>query len=105
MIDHDPGGALSKLAMKLDAEEGVLFGKPCLKIAGKAFVAAFKGSVVFKLAADDREKALSLRGSALWDPSGKKRPMKEWVVVTPAHESKWLALARRARSFVSGTAV
>jgi hypothetical protein len=52
-----------------DLEPGALFGMPCLKSGGKA--------------------VLSLPGSALFDPSGKGRPMKDWVVVSAAHEARW----------------
>jgi len=37
--------------------------------------------MVFKLTDKIHADALSLDGSELFDPSGKKRPMKEWVQV------------------------
>ena len=48
---------------------GQMFGKPCLKIHGKAFVA--RHGEVFKLNSPHYDKALSLNGAELWDPSGK----------------------------------
>jgi len=62
-----------------NAEQGQMFGKPCFKIGGRAFVSFFQNEMVFKLTHETRSDALSLDGSQLFDPSGKKRPMKEWV--------------------------
>jgi hypothetical protein len=35
-----------------------------------------------------------------FDPSGRGRPMKEWVVVPPAHRQRWDDLADAAPAFV-----
>lgn len=59
-----------------------LFGKPCFKINGKAFMCLFQDEFVFKLNSDAHKIALSYDGSKLFDPSGKGRPMKEWVQVS-----------------------
>ena len=74
-----------------DLEAGSLFGMPCLKSAGKAALGSFDGGVVFNLAdaTDVHAEALSLRGSVLFDPSGKSRPMRDWVVVTAEHQARW----------------
>ena len=81
-----------------DLEPGSLFGMPCLKSAGKAALGSFNGGVVFKLAnvPDVHAEALSLHGSVLFDPSGKGRPMKDWVVVTAEHQAHWDAFAAAA---------
>src|SRR5438105_1806024 len=60
---------------------GQMFGKPCIKVNGKAFIAQHKESIVFKLTGQDHAKALARAGAKLWDPSGKERPMKEWVAL------------------------
>jgi hypothetical protein len=57
--------------------------------------------MVFKLQGNEHEKALSLKGAQLFDPSGKKRPMKEWVQVPPAHAEKWKKLAGAALNYVN----
>ncbi|MBI3897157.1 MAG: hypothetical protein HY308_02545 [Gammaproteobacteria bacterium] len=78
-----------------------MFGKPCLKINGKAFIAQHKKAVIFKLSSPQHEKALSTKGAVLWDPSGKGRPMKEWVAV-PALASKGLkTFAKSALDYVA----
>jgi len=83
-----------------DIEAGQMFGKACLKINGKAFLAQHLDTVVFKLNEPDRGKALSIAGAKLWDPSGKGRPMKEWVALPVAAKSKFANLAIGAQSYV-----
>lgn len=81
-----------------DLEPGSLFGMPCLKAEGKAVLGSFDGGVVFKLAKapEVHAEALSLDGSVLFDPSGKGRPMKDWVVVSATHEARWSDFAAAA---------
>lgn len=95
-----------KLIASLSGKEGItvsqMFGKACLKVDGKAFIAQHKETVVFKLSNTHHEKAISLPGAVLWDPSGKGRPMKEWVAL-PASESKvFKSLSAAALAYVSG---
>ena len=40
--------------------------------------------------------ALALYGAHLFDPGGRGRPFKEWVVVPRAHVTRWQALAEAA---------
>jgi hypothetical protein len=82
------------------AEESQLFGKPCFKINGKAFICFFQECMVFKLQGDEHKKALALKGAILFDPSGKKRPMKEWIQVPATHEKEWTKLAKAALEYV-----
>lgn len=79
---------------------GKMFGKSCLKVNGKAYAAFFKNDMVFKLADKAHEKAIALKGAKLWDPSGKKRPMKEWVQLPYTHKSKWKHFAEKAMQYV-----
>jgi len=74
---------------------GAMFGMPCAKVAGKAFMGSFDGGAVFKLSEPVRSQALELAGSELFDPSG-GRPMREWVVVRPDHFDRWAQLAAAA---------
>lgn len=62
--------------------ESQLFGKPCFKINGKAFICFFENEMVFKLSTKLLNEVLQLEVAHLFVPSGKKRPMKEWVQVT-----------------------
>ena len=88
-----------------DVEPSQMMGMPCVKRGGK-LVAGFasgtglkrnEDAMVFKLpdpAAHAR--ALALDGAHLFDPGGKGRPFKEWVVVPVAHADQWDALAQDA---------
>lgn len=83
------------------AEESQMFGKPCFKINGKAFICFFKDCMVFKLSGNTHKEALSLDGSELFDPSGKGRAMKEWVQVPFDYSGKWKKYAKAAFDYVS----
>jgi hypothetical protein len=95
-----------KLVRTLSKQRGVtagqMFGKACLKVNGKAFLAQHLETVVFKLTGESHEKAMALAGAVLWDPSGKGRPMKEWVALSPDHRKHFLALAKAALKYVGG---
>ncbi|MBX7162319.1 MAG: hypothetical protein K1X49_01400 [Saprospiraceae bacterium] len=83
------------------AEQSQMFGKPCFKINGKAFISFFQNEMVFKLSGDIHKNALSLDGSKLFDPSGKNRPMKEWVQVSKMNSDKWANYAKEAMNYVA----
>ena len=82
------------------AEQSQMFGKPCFKIGGKAFVAFFQEAMVFKLTGDEHTRALALEGAVLFDPSGKGRAMREWVQVPYASKDLWPELAKAACTYV-----
>jgi len=78
-----------------------MFGKPCLKIDKKAFAAFYQEEMVFKLG----QEAINLlidkyTGSQNWDPSGKKRAMKDWLQVPAEYNEDWSTLAQQALDFV-----
>ena len=77
-----------------------MFGKPCFKINTKAFACFFKDAMVFKLTGETHGEALSLDGSELFDPSGKGRPMKEWVQVHFDYRDHWKSFALAAAEYV-----
>ncbi len=77
-----------------------MFGKPCFKINKKAFTCFFKNAMVFKLNGEFHQEALSLEGSELFDPSGKNRPMKEWVQVSFDYKEKWKMFAEKSAEYV-----
>lgn len=84
------------------ATQSQMFGKPCFKVGGKAFVAYFQDAMVFKLTGDKHANALALEGAQLFDPSGKGRAMREWVQVPLAHKTLWPAFATAAAQYVVG---
>lgn len=82
------------------AEQSQMFGKPCFKVNGKAFMCLFDDCLVFKLEGKTHEVALKLKGSVLFDPSGKGRAMKEWVQVPTTHKAKYADFAKEAMKYV-----
>jgi len=97
-----PSQAYHAAASAIDsAENSQLFGKPCYKLAGTAFVSFFQDEMAFKLAGDDHAAALALPGARLFDPSQKGRPFKAWVQVPFAQAAHWPALARAAAKLVA----
>jgi hypothetical protein len=83
----------------IDAQESQMFGKPCFKINGKAFVSFFNNEMIFKLTGEAHSEALSLDGSQLFDPSG-KRPMKEWIQIPYDYKKLWAKFAKEAAKYV-----
>ncbi len=82
-------------------EMSQFFGKPCLKIKAKAFAAFFKGDMVFKLGQEEVNLLLEkYPDSEKWDPSGKKRPMKDWLQVPYSFQEDWTTLAKQAMNYV-----
>jgi hypothetical protein len=78
-----------------DVVSGAMFGMPCAKAGGKAFMGWYDGGVVFKLDPEPRERALGLAGAYVFEPMA-GRPMREWVVVPPDHLDAWPDLAEAA---------
>jgi hypothetical protein len=83
------------LAVHPEVSGGSMFGMPCAKAGGKAFMGSYEGAAVFSLDGDAHARALGLAGSELFDPSG-RRPMKAWVVVRPEHRDVWPEFAEAA---------
>lgn len=77
-----------------------LFGKPCFKVNNKAYTCFFQDSMVFKLTKEVYNNALSLDGAVLFDPSGKGRPMKEWVQIPFEYKDMWKKFALSSFSYV-----
>jgi hypothetical protein len=88
------------LCVNESVTSGQMFGKACLKVNGKAFAAFHSDKVVFKLTGGQHHKAISLVGAELWDPSGKGRPMKEWVALPAAHAKHFRTFATEALAYV-----
>jgi hypothetical protein len=96
-----------RLATALTANESVtagqMFGKACLKVGGKAFVSLHKEKVVFKLTGEQHTKALALNEAELWDPSGKGRPMKEWIALPVTESKSFKSFANAALAYVASS--
>jgi hypothetical protein len=85
------------VARNPDVGTAKIMGMPAVKRGGKMVAGFWEGEMVFKLPDEaTRERALALEGAHLFDPSGKNRPMKEWVQVPAAHTADWASLAEEA---------
>jgi hypothetical protein len=97
----DPGALFDDIAAELvvrGASAGSLFGKRALKADGAAFACLKGDALAFRLGAGTLEhaEALALPGAELFDPSGRKRPFKDWVAVPFEQADRWPALAEVA---------
>jgi len=76
-----------------------MMGMPAVKADGKLTCGFIRSqeAMVFKLPdTGAHAEALALDGAHLFDPGGKGRPFKEWVVVPAAHADEWESFAAHA---------
>ena len=85
--------AVDELAKTVDFDVTKMMGMPALKRNGKMFGGYAEGMLVVRLGRD-RVDALVANGAHAFDPSGRGRPMKDWVSVPPA--GNWLQLLQEA---------
>ena len=95
---------VSQFAGNPQVEEGKWFGRPCLKVNGKAFAVLFDDDMAFKLTGDGHREALQLAGAKLFDPQGSGRAFKEWVQVPGTEVASWSGLANKAQAYVGSLA-
>lgn len=90
-----------QLTEEFGVEMGQMFGTPSLKKNRKAFAAYSQGGMAFKLGQQEvnllQQKFI---GAVNWDPSGKKRPMKDWLLVPAEYQENWKELAVQALEFI-----
>jgi hypothetical protein len=97
----DPDALLDGLAADVAPDGvsvGAVFGKRALKAYGKAFACLKGDELAFRLGDGSAEhaEALALDGAALFDPSARDKPFKDWVAVPVAHAGTWSGFARAA---------
>ena len=89
----------------LDATVSQMFGKPCGKLGKRAFVSFFEDEMVFKVGRDEIEKLIKkYKGAKNFDPSGKDRPMKDWLQVPYSYKKDWPKLSKQAVIFLKENA-
>lgn len=73
---------------------GKMFGARALMLGGKALACLSGDELAVKLARDtpQLQSALALPGAELFDPSGKGRPFKDWVLVGSDQRAAWPSL-------------
>ncbi len=93
------------IGIELESEMGIerskMFGAPCLKTGKKAFAVFSKNIMAFKVGAEEVKFLLDqYPGSVNWDPSGKNKPMKDWLHVPKEYHADWKSLAVQAEEYV-----
>jgi len=76
------------------------FGSTGLKIRGKIFAMLVRGRLVVKLPKARVDALIAAGDGARFDPRNDGRLMKEWLVLAPATEDRWLPLVQEALAFV-----
>ena len=77
------------------------FGASALCVNGKIFAMLTRGRLVVKLPSAQVDALIATGVGERFDPRNNGRLMKEWLVVAPASEEDWQALARDALTFVA----
>lgn len=86
------------------AEMSQMFGKPCIKLNGKAFCCFFQEELVVKIGAEEANMLMKkYEGSQLFDPSGKKRAMKDWLQLPFDYKTDWEKLTRQAAEYTAAS--
>lgn len=76
-----------------EAQAGLLYGKPCLSLAGHPFAAYQPDAMAFRLHGRSLAAALALAGAKGWDPMHADRSAPGWVLVPAEHVLRWDDLA------------
>jgi hypothetical protein len=98
-------GLYNQIADQLARQPGVrlakMFGMPTVMVNGNSFMGYAGGEMVFKLTGASHAQALAVPGARLFDPSGRGRPMREWVSVPASASDQWTDLADAALAYVA----
>ena len=79
-----------------EAEAGLLYGKPCLTLQGRAFVAYLPDAMAFHLHGRAMLQAETLPGACGWDPRHDDAVAPGWVLLPVAQMLRWNRLALEA---------
>ncbi|MCW2920405.1 MAG: hypothetical protein JWL76_279 [Thermoleophilia bacterium] len=85
-----------------DVRAGKMFGRDAVMYRGKAIACFIPDGCTIPLDDPEHADALALSGAKLFDPSGKGRPMKAWVVLGPEHAGRVTEFARAAARRIDG---
>jgi hypothetical protein len=102
-----PETRYAELLRKLSGDAGVTtiskgkgFGSSGqLKVRGRIFAMLVRGELVVKLPSG-RVDELVAQGRGTRFDAGKGKPMREWFVLSPTSNIRWLTLAQQALDFV-----
>jgi TfoX/Sxy family transcriptional regulator of competence genes len=82
-----------------DVSQTQMMGMPSLKAGGKLFAGFSENALVVKVGKDRVAELIGSGRGEPFDPSGRDRPMRDWIVLSlPADD--WSKLAQEARRAV-----
>ena len=98
--------SLEKISKEISgAKLSKMFGADCIKAPnGKAVCMVWKDDMVFKLAGDDENEAMKIKGAHVFSPM-EGRAMGGWIQIPEAHQKLWLGLAKKSMALVSNIKV
>jgi hypothetical protein len=85
------------------ANEAAMFGWRCISYKRKPFIFLDKDTgnrLAFKLGKAEVLAALELRGTEVFNPGDKGKPMTNWVTVSQALKNKWTEFAELAYALI-----
>lgn len=84
-----------------DDVRSTMFRRPALRASGTCYAFDPGDGVLVKLPATRVAELIAEGTGAACDPSGRGRPMREWVCLAPATEQACVAYLLEARAFVT----
>lgn len=91
--------ASSLLLQHDEVTQASLAGRPCLSLAGEAFLVLYRENVAFRLAGNALARAMALAGATGFDPmkpDDRNAIAPGWILVPVAHWPLWESLAQDA---------
>ncbi|MCU0420919.1 MAG: hypothetical protein MUC38_14815 [Cyclobacteriaceae bacterium] len=89
-----------KLAHQFDGVSALrMFGWPCLCLGRKPFVFLDKDTgerLIFRLYPEEAQQALQLTDTEVFNPGGKSKRMKNWIVVGQSQRKQWPSFAEKS---------
>jgi len=79
-----------------DVQAGLLYGKPCLMLEGRAFTAYQPDAMTFHLHGRVLAQALALPGARGWDPLHAEQSAPGWVLLPATQVLRWDRFALEA---------
>ncbi len=75
-----------------------MFGQPTIKVGTHSVACLYDEGMAFKLGAGtaEHDKALSLPGAHVFDPSGTGRVIRDWAWIPTEHRERWREFANAA---------
>jgi hypothetical protein len=95
------GLVCDELKARAEVSEGRWFGVPAATVSGRVFAALYEDALVVKLGAEEVDRHVAAAQGERFDPSGKGRAMKEWLLAASG-PAAWPELTELAVAFVGG---